>query len=264
MAETSTAQEDFTLTYFLRPHARKIREALVGKIVTVPGLEEAEKVLKNANQDLFKAAKHLGEPSKIEDAVKQLVIMAHGLKAVKTSSDSMITHVEKCYAVELGKTRTPLGQIFMEIENSTKAPNVESHEFWKKYQQAVAASSKGLADDDVVVEDPVDDEVRFVDPVTKTIMTNPVINKQCNHRFDSTTADDLLTRPNARCPVRGCKKNIRREDLVEDANLKYEIEMYLKKTQKAAGNAPAKAKAPATTSGRKKHRVKSEDENDSD
>ncbi|KFM68056.1 E3 SUMO-protein ligase NSE2, partial [Stegodyphus mimosarum] len=62
----------------------------------------------------------------------------------------------------------------------------------------------------------------FEDPVTRRIITNPVKSVICNHSYDKSSIEVYLQKK-TRCPVTGCVKELRKEDLIEDLDLKQKL-----------------------------------------
>ncbi|XP_035216107.1 E3 SUMO-protein ligase NSE2-like [Stegodyphus dumicola] len=62
----------------------------------------------------------------------------------------------------------------------------------------------------------------FTDPVTRRIITNPVKSVICNHSYDKSSIEIYLQKK-SRCPVTGCVKQLRKEDLIEDLDLKQKL-----------------------------------------
>ena len=183
------APEDLTIRGLLKPHGHKIADA-ISKKLNGSVFDEVEQVLKATNTLLFKVAKNLDDPRKIEDSVKQIILASTEIRACKTAYEQAMHNASNVYS-QAGTERPMLSDEFEQKKKDVKRAPIESHEFWKKYQQAVTGSSGANADDDVQGVEEEDNEKRFMCPVSTAVMTKPVRN-ECGHVYDESSAHLLL------------------------------------------------------------------------
>lgn len=88
--------------------------------------------------------------------------------------------------------------------------------------QANPETSQSVMEDGMMVQDVL---IVTIDPITKSMIKNPVRNKKCKHVYDkSSIVDAIQLKGLARCPYVGCSnKNVKLADLVEDREMKQKL-----------------------------------------
>ncbi|XP_054712178.1 E3 SUMO-protein ligase NSE2-like [Uloborus diversus] len=62
----------------------------------------------------------------------------------------------------------------------------------------------------------------YLDPLTKKTIEDPVKSRLCNHAYERSSIMKFLQK-SRKCPYSGCHRVLRREDLVEDLELKKKL-----------------------------------------
>eukprot|EP00904_Undaria_pinnatifida_P007879 jgi/Undpi1/4220/HiC_scaffold_16.g07586.m1 len=76
-------------------------------------------------------------------------------------------------------------------------------------------------DDDVIIDR--GNAVSLICPITSATFKDPVRSKDCNHTFEKAAIDNhikIAGNKEAKCPVAGCAKTVRRANLVPDDGMK--------------------------------------------
>jgi len=89
-----------------------------------------------------------------------------------------------------------------------------------------------MGDDEVEISQ-VDDNLRFICPITKTELVDPVKNKLCGHTYSRNAIEQHIKsmKTRAKCPIPGCKsKEVMTSDVLEANNvLAFELRKRNKK-----------------------------------
>ncbi|CAO1413203.1 unnamed protein product [Diamesa tonsa] len=99
------------------------------------------------------------------------------------------------------------------------------HSASSQAQNANATRVINLGDDDMEMEQN-EEEINFVDPITKKLITNPVRNNICKHIYDLESITVAIRNSRkCRCPYIGCSSRayLTPESLIEDRELKRKI-----------------------------------------
>jgi len=117
--------------------------------------------------------------------------------------------------------------------NNNKAVKDFTKTVWNLHHgAATSAANVGKIDDEVEISQ-VDDGMKFICPITKTELVDPVMNAMCKHTY-SREAIEMHIRSmkgRAKCPIPGCKSKevITKENLESNAVLAFEIRKRNKK-----------------------------------
>jgi len=130
------------------------------------------------------------------------------------------------------KSRTPL--------NPTKHPlmvKFEEEVVAEKTRQGLMVNDGGSREEDDDGEDLVMTQSgtqSHLDPITRAPMKDPVKNTKCGHSYERASIIHLTRKgKKTKCPIAGCpnQDHVLPEDLIDDTNLKREIEKGAKKNK---------------------------------
>ena len=274
-------------TAFLRKHADRLSAGL-NKKLTRSALDDIDPILRNTSTFIFSATKTLCRDNNIElanglaDSVKSICEAAQSCHEMKKAWDVTMSGIREYYLTTEVTSDPSLGQKFVEnLSRMQKHQAVETHEFFKRYQQALGGQARKKGDDDDIEvlageNDDEDEEARFNCPFSGVLMVVPMINKKCGHHYDQSSVATLLksNRQGAKCPVRGCKGMVLNEYMEKDESLLFDIEEMKRKKERAAGSKKKRApkmeevedddvqEKPTRRSSSKKKRVVKENSDD--
>ncbi|XP_049862192.1 E3 SUMO-protein ligase NSE2-like [Schistocerca gregaria] len=85
--------------------------------------------------------------------------------------------------------------------------------------------------DEIVMTDA---QINIIDPITMTVLENPVRNRLCNHVYSKKSIQSLLKKPKQlKCPVVGCP--IRTTFTMDDLESDHELEEHINKIKSTGG-----------------------------
>ena len=257
------ADIDVSVRSLLRPYAAKIAEVMAKKTMDV-GFQDIEQHLKATNSLLFKAAKNLDDPRKIESSVRQIIETSNNIRATKEAFQKTVSVTDRFYSQSENDDKKLLSETLEAHKGAIKAPSVESHDFWARYQQAVNGSGQNEDDVEIMLNDGETDsgamEAKFKDPVSLEIMTRPMRNSVCKHVYDESTMEQVLNSNKRVCPVRGCKQMVHRNNMTPDENLLFDIEEWQKTQNRKKGGGKKKKTDQVQGPSKKNKRVMSDEE----
>lgn len=137
-------------------------------------------------------------------------------------NNDMDVPVEKCYE-----------KFYEKRMNKNLNKQIEKHSLWARYrsnfEEIEEEDNRETVDEDSGLVS-MDVFVPPTDPISKTLIRNPVRNNKCGHIYEKDTIL-VLIKKNTRCPYIGCpnKQHITPANLIEDDKLKRQIERHLLK-----------------------------------
>ncbi|XP_060801039.1 E3 SUMO-protein ligase NSE2 [Amyelois transitella] len=147
-----------------------------------------------------------------QEAQQEVAIQA--LEKAKRETDSDVDSLESRFKENL----TSL---------AGKRADVNKHPFMieinKRYQQAQQVARQNLDESDLAITETQD---RYIDPITKKPIEDPVKNTVCGHIYERDSIMNLINRNNrTKCPVAGCgnKGPIKKQHLLSDEELKFRM-----------------------------------------
>merc|ERR1719215_1156042 len=106
--------------------------------------------------------------------------------------------------------------------------NMDKHEMMSKFESRVAKMEQSTIERERMEdelkssddEESNENEISTLDPVTNQEMSEPMKNTICGHSYEQSSVLRLLKKQGMRCPVAGCSNILRKNDLVDDVELK--------------------------------------------
>ncbi|XP_030750494.1 E3 SUMO-protein ligase NSE2-like [Sitophilus oryzae] len=193
---------------------------------------------KNVISDNLDTSTKQVEMQKFQDLLKEYCLIDNDFK----KSEQAISLVED----KLGKIENleDIDKVFQEKLSEQPDEEVTSSEIWQEYfleDLSVQELKQKKKKDKAVYEEVGDDSVLCsssftppIDPISKTVIRNPVKNKNCKHIYESDSIYQYMrqSKRKARCPYVGCKNNkLDGSDLTEDKELEEKISQYIAQSQ---------------------------------
>ncbi|CAG9785307.1 unnamed protein product [Diatraea saccharalis] len=108
-----------------------------------------------------------------------------------------------------------------------KKLNVKNHPYMielnKRIEKGQQQARQNLEDSDLAITESQD---RYIDPITKKVIVDPVKNTVCGHIYEKQSIMNLLKmKSSTKCPVAGCgnRTAIQKQHLIEDEELRFRM-----------------------------------------
>ncbi|XP_046995243.1 E3 SUMO-protein ligase NSE2-like [Schistocerca americana] len=117
-------------------------------------------------------------------------------------------------------------------EEAANRQNPKRHQMYSRLEKTIKDSVDRVSEkDDIVMTDA---QINIIDPITMTVLENPVRNRLCNHVYSKKSIQSLLKKPKQlKCPVVGCP--IRTTFTMDDLESDHELEEHINKIKSAGG-----------------------------
>lgn len=185
----------------------------------------------------------------LEEQVRKLAGTAVQLSHIRACADKAVSEVAQHY---LAQDDSLASERFAELLSQPSAATVESHEYYKKFclasklKRTGGGAAGGEDEDEIeVVREDGDEEgelQKFKCCFSQQIMREPMKNKLCGHTYDNSSLPAILK--TKKCPLRGCKREVDKANMVPDEELQFAIDEYLAEQKQRNAKPQKKAKKP--------------------
>jgi len=181
----------------------------------------------------YSVTKTIAEEFQEDENAKQIVedlrqvmlnyaTMERGVEQYCTAAQTALGRFKTTYAAASGDNEEEVPDLYGMFEESLKgleakntedeiANNKEVKEFmetvWRAHnpEEEAESTENAIGDDEVEISQ-VDDNMRFICPITKVELVDPVKNKRCGHTYSRKAIEQHIKamKTRAKCPIPGC------------------------------------------------------------
>jgi len=129
-----------------------------------------------------------------------------------------------------------------EVNEKSSEDDINKHKEVTNFMETVWSQHYGQNDDGENHEENSDDEIlqmtqvideaqKYICPITKTELVDPVKSKKCNHTYSRKAIESLIMqrKQKARCPIPGCVHTLTIEDIESNNVVAFEMRKRKKK-----------------------------------